>query len=115
MFLAKTRFSQVRPRSRRYSILNRLRDKPLLDPSFVQPFAFTGREWDRETGLHYYRARYYDPKIGRFVSDDPIGFAGGDANLYAYVWNAPMLFLDPLGLAGNMNLGQGYTGRMDVF
>ena len=48
------------------------------------PFQFTGRENDG-TGLYYYRTRYYDPRTGRFVSEDPIGFLGGDANLYMYV------------------------------
>jgi RHS repeat-associated protein len=38
----------------------------------IQPYGFTGREWDSETGLYYYRARYYDPRIGRFISKDPI-------------------------------------------
>ena len=38
-----------------------------------------------ETGMYFYRARYYDPKVGRFVTKDPIGFAGGDVNLYDYV------------------------------
>lgn len=61
------------------------------------PFQFTGREKD-ETGLYYYRARHYSPKWGRFVSQDPIGFAGGDANLYAYVANDPVNFTDPPGL-----------------
>lgn len=37
-----------------------------------QPYTFTGREWDKEIGLYYYRARYYDPKVGRFISFDPI-------------------------------------------
>ena len=60
--------------------------------------AFTGREWDSETGLYYYRARYYDPKAGRFISDDPIGFAGGP-NLRSYVKNNPATMTDPLGLA----------------
>ena len=59
--------------------------------------AFTGREWDPETGLHYYRARYYDPKSGRFLSEDPIGFQGG-INFYAYVDNNPVNFFDPTGL-----------------
>ncbi len=36
-----------------------------------QPYTFTGREYDKETGLYYYRARYYDPEIGRFISKDP--------------------------------------------
>ncbi len=58
---------------------------------------FTGRENDG-TGLYYYRARYYSPRLQRFVSEDPIGFAAGDTNLYAYVGNAPTLWVDPLGL-----------------
>ena len=52
---------------------------------------------DAETGLYYYRARYYDPAIGRFISADPIGFAGGDANLYRYVGNSPVNWTDPSG------------------
>lgn len=66
--------------------------------SINQPFTYTGREWDRETGLYYYRARYYDPKIGRFISKDPISFAGGDVNLYGYVSNNPINLTDPNGL-----------------
>jgi RHS repeat-associated protein len=66
-----------------------------------QPFAFTGREYDSETGLYYYRARYYDPKVGRFISKDPIGFWGGDVNLFRYVWNDPINWVDPEGLAPN--------------
>jgi RHS repeat-associated protein len=60
--------------------------------------AFTGREWDSETGLYYYRARYYDPRVGRFIGEDPIGFKAG-ANFYAYVMNRPTAFRDPLGLS----------------
>ena len=52
------------------------------------------------TGLHYYRARWYDANLGRFISEDPIGFAGGDINLFGYVWNNPQSFVDPTGLAG---------------
>ena len=51
-------------------------------------FAHTGREWDPETGNYFYRARYYDPQTGRFLSQDPIGFAAGDTNLYRYVGNS---------------------------
>ena len=61
-------------------------------------FGYTGRERDEETGLHYYRARYYDPAVGRFVSEDPIGFAAGDANLYRYVGNEVTNATDPSGL-----------------
>jgi RHS repeat-associated protein len=59
--------------------------------------AFTGREWDSETGLYYYRARYYDPKLGRFISEDPIGFLGG-INFYSYALNDPVNLTDPFGL-----------------
>jgi RHS repeat-associated protein len=62
-------------------------------------YAYTGREWDPETGLYYYRARYYDPRLGRFISEDPIGFEGGD-NFFAYVDNNPVNITDPLGEAG---------------
>ncbi len=57
---------------------------------------YTGRENDG-TGLIYYRARYYHPGLQRFISEDPIGFAGGDSNLYAYVGNNPTNFIDPFG------------------
>jgi RHS repeat-associated protein len=62
------------------------------------PFQFTGREFDSETGIYYYRARYYDQTAGRFVSEDPIRFKGG-INFYVYAKNNPILFTDPLGLA----------------
>nr|MDA8165358.1 RHS repeat-associated core domain-containing protein [Desulfobacteraceae bacterium] len=64
-----------------------------------QPYTYTGREWDEETGLYFYRARYYDPVAGRFIAKDPIGFAGGDVNLYGYVQNNPINWIDSLGLA----------------
>jgi len=57
---------------------------------------YTGRENDG-TGLHYYRARYYHPGLQRFISEDPIGFDGGDVNLYGYVGNSPLNFRDPDG------------------
>src|SRR5439155_8590920 len=47
--------------------------------SLTNPFQYTGRESDPETGLYYYRARYYDPVAGRFLSEDPLSLAGGDA------------------------------------
>ncbi len=65
--------------------------------SFVNPYLFTGRDYDAESGLRYYRARYYDPAIGRFISEDPMGFAAG-VNFYAYVLNSPMNFRDPSGM-----------------
>jgi RHS repeat-associated protein len=59
--------------------------------------AFTGRDWDPETRLYYYRARYYEAKSGRFISEDPITFRAGP-NFYAYVYSQPTLFIDPEGL-----------------
>lgn len=52
-------------------------------------FTYTAREWDKEAGLYYYNARYYDPMEGKLIQKDPIGFDGGDVNLYAYVKNNP--------------------------
>ena len=66
--------------------------------SIRNPFSYTGREYDEETGLYYYRARYYDPNAGRFLTKDPIGFAGGDANLFSYVKNNPLNYIDPSGM-----------------
>ena len=62
-----------------------------------QPFQFASRELDAETGLYYNRARYYDPELMRFISEDPTGLAGG-INRYAYVSNDPANAVDPSGL-----------------
>jgi RHS repeat-associated protein len=64
---------------------------------FRNSYAYTGREWDKEAGLYYYRARYYDPIDGRFISKDPLTFGSGDVNLYGYVQNNPIDFTDPHG------------------
>src|SRR5262249_42388089 len=69
----------------------------LIQGSATNGYAFTGREWDSETALYNYRARQYDPKIGRFISEDPAGFTASP-NLFAYVDNAPANLVDPLGL-----------------
>jgi len=61
-------------------------------------FGYTGRDWDSDTGLQYNRARWYDPALGRWLSQDPIGFAAGDVNLYRYVGNSPTNATDPSGL-----------------
>jgi RHS repeat-associated protein len=61
-------------------------------------FKYTAREWDSEIGLQYNRARYYDPKAGRWISQDPIRFRARDSNLYRYVSNSPINQIDPRGL-----------------
>ena len=59
-------------------------------------YKYTGRE-DDDSGLYYYRARYYHPRLQRFIAEDPLGFGGGDVNLYAYVRNSPTNYIDPDG------------------
>src|SRR6266513_45282 len=64
--------------------------------SLVNPFRYTARESDTETGLYYYRARYYDPSIGRFIGEDPVHFKGG-INFFSYVSSRPTGYVDPSG------------------
>jgi RHS repeat-associated protein len=68
------------------------------NPENGDRFKYTGREYDAVLGMYYYRARYYAPGIGCFVSEDPLGFAGGDTNLYRYAGNGPTNATDPTGL-----------------
>jgi RHS repeat-associated protein len=68
--------------------------------TFSNRYQFTGREYDPTTGLQYSRARWYDPQLGRFISEDSIGFGGGDVNLYTYVGNRPIAMVDPSGQFG---------------
>jgi RHS repeat-associated protein len=81
------------------------------NPAAGDRFKFTGREFDAETGLYYYRARYYDAAIGRFLSEDPLGFDAGDANLYRYVGNAPTIGTDPFGLTA---VGEGGASDSNI-
>ena len=73
------------------------RDNKLEQSKLDNPYSFTGREHDSETGLHYHRARYYNPELARWISEDPIEFNSGDMNLYRYVFNNPLIYTDPSG------------------
>ena len=68
------------------------------NPSFSIPFGFSGGLQDSDTGLVRFGYRDYDPETGRWTARDPIGFAGGDTNLYGYVLGDPVNFYDPDGL-----------------
>jgi RHS repeat-associated protein len=67
--------------------------------SFNNRFKFTGREWNDTFGIYEYRARAYHPGLGRFLQSDPIGFGGGDANLFRYCGGDPVNRSDPSGLS----------------
>ncbi|MDY6868571.1 MAG: RHS repeat-associated core domain-containing protein, partial [Chloroflexota bacterium] len=70
---------------------------------------YTGRELDSETGLYYYRARYYDPEVGRFLSEDPLGFEAG-INFYVYCKNNPVNFNDPSGHLADILIDAAFIG-----
>jgi RHS repeat-associated protein len=76
-----------------YSVFGEVAASDTTNPN---PFMFTGREFDKETGLYFYRARYYAPEIGRFLQTDPIGY-GDSMDLYQYCVNNPVGLTDPSG------------------
>lgn len=85
-----------------------------LGPDGGNSLQYTGRENDG-TGLYYYRARYYDPVLKRFISEDPIGLAGGE-NFYGYVGGNPISFTDPFGLqaTGGSSAASGFSQQQCV-
>lgn len=80
----------------------------------TNPYQYTGREADG-FGLYYYRARYYSPSMGRFISEDPLGFGGGQASFYAYAGGQPVTYTDPLGLWVPPDLPQGFVNGVAGF
>ena len=84
----------------------------MVAESVSQPYSYTGREYDQESGFYFYRARYFDANTGRFLSEDPIGLDGGDQNLYRYVSNRPLMLNDPFGLSPDcQEIGRGKVER----
>jgi len=75
------------------------------NPAAGDRFGFTGREYDPDARLYYYRARHYNPSLGRFISQDPLGLEAGDTNLYRYMRNSPVNGRDPLGLTAAVQTG----------
>src|SRR6185503_21145162 len=68
----------------------------VFNPGF-QPFGFAGCLYDQATQLCHFGAREYDAQVGRWLTKDPLGFGGGDTNLYGYVIQDPINLFDPLG------------------
>jgi RHS repeat-associated protein len=64
----------------------------------ITRYLYTSREYDPATGLQYNRARWYDAEMGRWISEDPLGFEAGDSNVARYVSNSPVMYFDPNGL-----------------
>ena len=75
------------------------------------PIGFTGQFFDVDTGLYLYKTRHYSPRLGRFLQQDPIGYAAG-LNLYAYCGNNPVNYTDPLGLDPTFKLGASVTADL---
>lgn len=72
--------------------------------SSTASFGYTGQRYDGETGLYFYKARYYSPQLGRFLSHDPIGYRD-NLNMYAYVNNDPLNYVDPTGMKADQVAG----------
>lgn len=82
------------------------------NPGF-QPFGYAGGLYEHETGLTHFGAREYDAELGRWTASDPIGFGGGDTNLYGYVVQDPVNLVDPSGLDWITTVGTRWTGYAD--
>ncbi|HET7463412.1 MAG TPA: RHS repeat-associated core domain-containing protein [Longimicrobium sp.] len=82
--------------------------------TFFNPLRYAAREWDPDAGIYFNRARWYDPDVHRFISQDPIGVGGG-LNLYAYAGNDPVNGNDPTGLFGCKYTGHRYDRQTQAY
>ena len=84
-------------------------------PSFSLRYLFQGREYSFATGLYNFRARWYEPRLGRWLSNDPIGISGG-LNLYAFCGNDPVNQTDPFGLSytDTVNMGGSFFNTLNT-
>ena len=92
-----TSVTDLTPAIRNSYIYDAFGNPTVLSNGGTNPFEYTGREYDAETGLQYYRARYYDSIRGHFISEDRLAFRSG-INFYRYVYNSPLNYTDPSGL-----------------
>lgn len=95
-----------------YTPFGEVTGSTINQPACVIPMGFAGafgvlRE---PNGLYYMNARYYDPAMGRFLSEDPLGLGGGDLTLYSYAGNNPVVFVDPSGLCSQGSSLPVYNG-----
>jgi RHS repeat-associated protein len=98
----------------RYDAYGRVLDDVIDEAWSALPFGYAGGLYDRDTGLVRFGARDYDAEIGRWTAKDPIGFSGGDSNVYVYVGNDPQERHDPSGLFGVNELAS-YLPGINLF
>jgi RHS repeat-associated protein len=89
----------------RMTVFDKDHQKVTLGKDSLLTYGYTGREIDAESGVNYYRARYYSPEIGRFISEDPIQFDSLEINLFRYGFNNPILNTDPSGKLSPISVG----------
>jgi RHS repeat-associated protein len=94
------------------AVLNKFAFSPFGESSSVSSsnLGYTGQRFDSEVGLYNYKMRYYSPSIGRFLQPDPLGYDGGDLNLYSYVGNDVLNATDSMGLQAAAS-SYSYTGN----